>query len=134
MESSATEVDFSPGQEITWNSTTIISNDYGSLYLYPVWKDLPVTITITTPAPNADGITDIQLTYNKDSSTFSATLEDATAFKWYVDGTEQEKEVLSTMSIYKVPEGTHTVTVTTEKDGLLYSATMVVKTATSTSL
>lgn len=129
----AKTADFNPGQELIWNSTETISQN-GRFYLYPVWKDLPVIVTITTSAPYANGVTDISLTYNKDASTFQATLDGATTFTWYIDNTEQENEVRDSMSIYKVPDGTHTVTVTAKKDYRTYSATMVVKTTTSTSI
>ncbi|MBO5124628.1 MAG: InlB B-repeat-containing protein [Spirochaetaceae bacterium] len=130
----ATTKDFDPGQELTWDNTNTISQNYGWLNLYPVWKDLPVIVTITASAPSADGLTDIKLEYNKDASTFQAALDGASTFTWYIDGTEQENEVRDSMSIYRVPDGTHTVTVTAKKDTHTYSATMVVKTTTSTSL
>ncbi len=64
--------------------------------------------------------------YVPETSSFNASFDDATEFSWFVDGEEVENFKSAYFSSYALSEGLHTIMVTSEKDGKIYSGTLVV--------
>lgn len=90
--------------------------------LYAVYQKAPIGVSIdVTPSENP---TDLVMEYNKSLNVLYATLEGAKIYKWYVDGVLVENTISNYMSVYDLKDGYQLVTVTAEKDGILYSATI----------
>lgn len=109
--------------------TWLGSVDKETITFYAQWEEiqLSVKIGVQPPANNQD----ISLTYESATKCFKAVLSGAASYTWYIDGKEVENETGSTLSVYSLREGLHTVMVTTDFSGRTYGQTMVVTVSVS---
>lgn len=118
---SATTATYTDEESITLNASSAGGD---TITLYPVWQLLSVGLQATVkPLSSSD---DVSVEYVSSKSCLKASFGSAETFSWSVDGNEIADEKSANLSIYRISEGTHTVMVTTESDGKIYSATLVV--------
>lgn len=107
--------------------TVTLNSSYSSgvtIYFSAIWQLLSVGLQATVkPLSSSD---DVSVEYVSSKSCLKASFESAETFSWSVDGNEIADEKTANLSIYRISEGTHTVMVTTESDGKIYSATLFV--------
>ncbi len=114
---SATTAEYTDEQLINCAGTSLFTSNGQTVNLYPVFKTLPVSIT-GAEAKVPTSIDGFKLLYDatnsciKVTSTLSGFTNDmiaVTSFDWYVDGTLISGEKASTLSIYRLEPGLHTV-------------------------
>lgn len=107
--------------------TVTLNSSYSSgetVYFSAIWQPLSVRLQATVkPLSSSD---DVSVEYFSSKSCLTASFGSAETFSWSVDGNEIADEKSANLSIYRISEGTHAVMVTTESDGKIYSATLVV--------
>lgn len=95
-----------------------------TITLYAQWKQNQTSIAINILSPGTES--DISLSYDSTTTSFKATLAGADTFTWYIDGVKVSGESGAQISAYLLPEGTHSIMVTTVLNGNTYSATETV--------
>lgn len=106
--------------KFTWKG----SKNNETITLYAQWKksQFPLSVKLSAPKENED----IKLTYDSSSGLFTAQLSGATKFEWYIDGNKISGQISSRLSASVFTEGIHSLMVTAEVDGNLYSETRAV--------
>ncbi len=95
--------------------------------LYAQWEKIQVGMTVSILSPSNSS--DVTLTYDSDSQSFKANLNESVIYKWFVDGLEVENETGASLSVYLLSEGQHSVMATSKLNGRTYGSTMVVSVA-----
>ncbi len=111
---------YADNDSFTWKG----SANKEKITLYAQWEATQASINVGILAPSTNS--DIKLEYDSTAKNFKATLNGAASFKWYVDGTVIENESGSTLSVYKLTSGQHSIMVTAELSGRTYGTTLVV--------
>ena len=109
----------------TWNGSV----DKEKITLYAQWEASQTSVNVGILAPSTDS--DINLSYDSDAKNFKASLTGASSFTWYVDGATVANESGSTLSVYKLTSGQHSVMVTAEFGGKTYGTTILVNVTVS---
>ena len=115
--SSATTADYKTGDSVKLTSAATF---------YAVWvKTTGVNVYVS--APSVTSQTDITLTYKSATHSLEAALSTAVQFIWLIDGKSVEDFYGSSLNVYTISEGMHTVTVIgIDENGGMKSASLTV--------
>lgn len=124
------------GGNILWKPAS--ARDNGKITLYAQWEELPLSIDILLPTVTKPN--DIKLNYDATTKLITATLKGWTGkYSLFVDASSTPsltsegqadangKGTFNPFNLTNLTAGTHTISITAQKDGIEYSQTLVMK-------